>query len=71
MVIVSRIQAYFTWSLIVQKTILDDALSLYLRALVNDFQHNGLFTPTLFPPKDLQLEELNNLVRLVGGFRII
>jgi len=50
----------------VQKSVLDDALSSYLRALVNELQHNGpSSTPTLFPPKDLQWEELNNLVRLV------
>jgi len=46
-----------------QKTILDESLSLYLHALVNDLKHTTM--PTLFPPKDLQLEEFNNLVRLV------
>ena len=48
----------------VQKTILDESLSLYLHSLVNSLKHKASF-PTLFPPKDLQLEELNNLVRLV------
>jgi len=47
-----------------QNSILDESLSLYLHALVNDLRHKGSM-PTLFPPKDLQLEELNNLVRLV------
>jgi len=47
-----------------QKTVLDESLSLYLQSLVSDLEENGS-VPKLFPPKDLQLEELNNLVRLV------
>lgn len=48
-----------------QKTILDESLSLYLETLVKSLKNKGSM-PTLFPPKDLQLEELNALVRLVS-----
>ena len=48
-----------------QKTILDKSLSLYLETLVKSLKNKGSM-PTLFPPKDLQLEELNALVRLVS-----
>jgi len=48
-----------------QRRVLDESLSLYLQALVSDFKHR-VFLPTLFPPNDLQLEELNSLVRLVN-----
>ena len=53
-----------TW-MVVQKTTLDESLSLYLRVVINDLQQKKAM-PTLFPPSDLQLEELNNLVRLVS-----
>jgi len=46
-----------------QKTVLDESLSMYLQAVVNDIKQNASM-PTLFPPSELQLEELNNLVRL-------
>jgi len=47
----------------VQKTLLDESLSMYLQAVVNDMKQTAAM-PTLFPPSELQLEELNNLVRL-------
>ena len=45
-----------------QKTILDESLSMYLQAVVSDIKQKGTM-PTLFPPSELQLEELNGLVR--------
>lgn len=52
----------------VEKSILDDALSSYLHSLVNSLQHKQSM-PILFPPKDLQSKELNDLVgSVVVGF---